>query len=580
MKSISFKLTLIMLCVMLLGIATTVGVSLPISSSTITDESLSKIWSETGRQALIMDEWLVYQKATVSALAPALSQIHDYSKENLYNIFSAVLQANSVYQDVYMGFPDNTAVMGSGFPIENEYSWWRATERSWYQVAMEDTDRAGITSLYVDVATGDLCITVSHAVKRDGVVLGVVGIDILVNVLQDQVFASTLDATGFSMLLDSSGDILIHPDKDYAPNDKGEFNNLRTVKGGAYADLWKKISASDESNKYTDAKGTVQYYTSSTLDSTGWHMVTVLPAKVISQPITHLIFIVIPIAFVILLLTALIIYLIIRSLINRPLTNTTEMLHQVSESIDSAAIHLTAASTSLAEASSEQAASIEETSATMNETAAMVQQTVNNTFQAKELTDDAGKTMMEVLNREDELVKSMNDLNVSSIEISKVVSTISDIAFQTNILSLNASVEATRAGESGRSFMVVAEEVRSLAQRSSQSASDTDVMVRNNQSLTGQSMNNMNLVTRMLGEVGKKAQNTAVLLNDISVASEEQLRGIQQVNIALSDMEKATQASAAISEQSATAATNLQDQTDHLRQVYEDIYRLVNGGKR
>jgi len=256
------------------------------------------------------------------------------------------------------------------------------------------------------------------------------------------------------------------------------------------------------------------------------------------------------------------------------------MLHQVSESIDSAAIHLTAASTSLAEASSEQAASIEETSATMNETAAMVQQTVNNTFQAKELTDDAGKTMMEVLNREDELVKSMNDLNVSSIEISKVVSTISDIAFQTNILSLNASVEATRAGESGRSFMVVAEEVRSLAQRSSQSASDTDVMVRNNQSLTGQSMNNMNLVTRMLGEVGKKAQNTAILLNDISVASEEQLRGIQQVNIALSDMEKATQASAAISEQSATAATNLQDQTDHLRQVYEDIYRLVNGGKR
>jgi len=319
MKSIGFKITVIMLCIVLLGLTVTIGVTTIISGNVITHESLSKIQSETGRQALIMDEWLTYQKATVSALAPALSQVNDYSKQNLHSIFNAVLSANNVYQDVYMGFPDNTAVMGSGFPIENEYSWWKATERSWYQVAMVDTNSAGITSLYVDVATGDLCITVAQAVKRDGAVLGVAAIDILVNILQDQVFASTLDSTGYSMLLDSNGDILIHPDKEYAPNDKGEFNNLGTVKGGAYSDLWKKISAAEGAYKYKDAKGTTKYYTCSTLGATGWHMVTVLPEKVITQPITKLILVVIPIAVVILILTALIIYFMVRSNVNRPL---------------------------------------------------------------------------------------------------------------------------------------------------------------------------------------------------------------------------------------------------------------------
>ena len=328
MKSIGLKITLIMLCVVLLGIAATVGVAIVISSDTITTESLGKLRSETGRQALIIDEWLVYQKATVSALGPALSQINDYSKESLFPMFSAVLNANSVYQDVYMGFPDNTAIMGTGYPIEEEYHWWKATERSWYKAAMVDTSKAGITSLYVDVATGDLCITVSHAVVRDGEVLGVVAIDILVNVLQDQIFAANLEDTGYTMLLDSNGDILIHPDKEYAPNEKGEFNNLDTFKKGVYSGLWKKITAADDSYKYKDATGLSKYYTSSTLDATGWHLVTVVPEKIITQHITHVILIVIPVAVAILVLAGFIAFFVIRNLVSKPLVTLSAFMHK------------------------------------------------------------------------------------------------------------------------------------------------------------------------------------------------------------------------------------------------------------
>jgi len=154
-KGIGFKLTAVMLCIILLGILITTGVATAIAGNAITNESLGKAKSETGKQALILDECLMYHKATVASMAATLSHVGDYSKEYLYGMLHEVLIRNSVYQDVYVGFTDNTAVMGSGYPIEEEYAkGWKATERGWYKLAMTDTDNAGITSLYVDTATG------------------------------------------------------------------------------------------------------------------------------------------------------------------------------------------------------------------------------------------------------------------------------------------------------------------------------------------------------------------------------------------------------------------------------------------
>jgi len=213
----------------------------------------------------------------------------------------------------------------------------------------------------------------------------------------------------------------------------------------------------------------------------------------------------------------------------------------------------------------------------MNETASMVRQTVENTFLAKELANEAGKTMLAALEHAEGLIKSMDNLSKSSSEIDKIVATISSISSQTNILALNALVEATRAGGIGRSFMVVAEEVRALAQQSSQSANDTGVIAKNNHVLTVKSVDDSKAVSKIMGEVGEKARKTTELLNEISTASEEQSRGIQQINTALSEMEKTTQSNAAISEESSASATELQSQTVNLQQVYEDIRTLVYG---
>ena len=334
MKSIGMKITIIMLSVILLGIIITVGISTTISGNTIINESEDKVRSETQKQARIMNEWLTNHKTAISTAAAMLSQMDVTKSESLRSLFKAILDGNPVYQDVYMGYPDNTAIMGSGFAIEELYDVWRATERGWYQVALADTNSVGVTDLYVDTSTGDLCITVAKAVKHGNEVVGVVAIDILVNFLQDVVFSADVYGSGYSMLLDASGNIFIHPENDYAPDADGTTQNLATVKNGVYADLWNKITVADDVYKHVDATGVSKYYTSSKLDATGWHLVTVVPANVVTQTITSVMLIVVAVTIVILIVAAIIIFITIKAQISAPLAPATAFFNKAGHTGD------------------------------------------------------------------------------------------------------------------------------------------------------------------------------------------------------------------------------------------------------
>jgi len=335
MKSIGIKITIMMLCVILLGILITVGISTIISGNTIINESESTVRSETDKQASVMSEWLTDHIASVRTAANAISQIDDYSEENLRPILKAILDGNRVYQDAYIGFPDGLAILGSGNSLEEAYaSGWKANEREWYTLALANTNNVGITSLYVDTVTKDLCITVSRAVMKGNQVVGVVAIDILVNFLQDIVFAADMNGLGYSMLLDTNGDFFIHPNSDYAPDAQGNFKNLGTVKNGVYAELWREISTSDGIYQYRDAEGVPKYYTSSTLDTTGWYMVSAMETSVVTKPITTVIIIVIPITVAILIIAAILIFLVIKRQISAPLEPITAFFNKAGHSGD------------------------------------------------------------------------------------------------------------------------------------------------------------------------------------------------------------------------------------------------------
>lgn len=269
--------------------------------------------------------------------------------------------------------------------------------------------------------------------------------------------------------------------------------------------------------------------------------------------------------------------LMIVSMITKPIQHAIDGLNMGTEEVSSAASQVAAASQQLAEGTSEQAASVQETSSTLEETSSMVHQNRENTQEAATLAKQA-KQYAEQSNVEmGKMSTSMTELKNSSNEIAKIIKVIDEIAFQTNILSLNAAVEAARAGDAGKGFAVVAEEVRNLAQRSAQAAKDTAVIIESNINLSDGSVDIANTVRTSVESIGIQAAKVSDLLDEISVATDEQSQGVDQINKAVSQMEIVLSANAQTAEEAASASKTLEDQAVNVKEIVNSLIVLVDG---
>ena len=228
--------------------------------------------------------------------------------------------------------------------------------------------------------------------------------------------------------------------------------------------------------------------------------------------------------------------------------------------VSSASGEISRASQSLAQSSSELAASIEETSATLEEISSMTKRNAESAGNAREIANqtrtaaETGATGMQ------SMTSAMDAIKISSENTAKIIRTIDDIAFQTNLLALNAAVEAARAGEAGAGFAVVAEEVRSLAQRSTQAARETTEKIQDSIQKSEHGVSISAEVAKTLGEIVTRARRVDELVAEIAAASKEQSTGVDQVVTAVSQMEKVTQSTAASAEECASAAEELNAQ--------------------
>lgn len=231
----------------------------------------------------------------------------------------------------------------------------------------------------------------------------------------------------------------------------------------------------------------------------------------------------------------------------------------------------------LAEGTTQQAASIQETSSTLEESASMIHQTTQNTKEA----DNLARQTKEAANKGNvemrDMLGSMEELKKSSSEIGKIIKVIDEIAFQTNILSLNAAVEAARAGDAGKGFAVVAEEVRNLAQRSAQAAKDTAVIIESNISLSEKCLKITEQVNGSLNEINDETRKVSELLNEISTASQEQEIGINQINQAIGQMETVLQNNASTAQDSASSAEQLSTYSDSMKQIVNALIAYIEG---
>ncbi len=251
-----------------------------------------------------------------------------------------------------------------------------------------------------------------------------------------------------------------------------------------------------------------------------------------------------------------------------------------SDQVRNASAQVAATSQSLAEGASEQAASLEETSSSLEEMASLTKRNAQSAEKVNALGKEARTAAEKGASDMQAMSTAMADIKSSSDEIAKIIKTIDEIAFQTNILALNAAVEAARAGEAGMGFAVVADEVRNLAQRSAQAARDTAGKIESAITKTAQGVAINATVAGGLQEIVVKSRQVDELAAELATAAKEQSQGIEQVNIAVSQMDRLTQSNAASAEESASAAEELSAQAVALRQELDDLAHLAGVERR
>jgi methyl-accepting chemotaxis protein len=256
-----------------------------------------------------------------------------------------------------------------------------------------------------------------------------------------------------------------------------------------------------------------------------------------------------------------------------------QSLSEGAEQVASASGQVSSASQSLAEGATEQAAGLEETSSSLEEMSAMTKQNADNAQQANVLAAEAKKAANNGAEAMSRMSSAINSIQKSSDETAKIIKVIDEIAFQTNLLALNAAVEAARAGEAGKGFAVVAEEVRNLAMRSAEAAKNTSAMieesVKNSKNGVDISVEVAKVLTDIVASIGK----TTDLVAEIAAASQEQARGVDQVNTAVSQMDKVTQQNAANAEESASASEELSAQAASMKEIVSELVVLVGGSQ-
>jgi len=253
-------------------------------------------------------------------------------------------------------------------------------------------------------------------------------------------------------------------------------------------------------------------------------------------------------------------------------TNLRGLVSQIKDSSASVALaadEISQGNTELSSRTEQQAAALQETAASMEQLTTTVK---SNTVGAQQTADSARETASLARSGEADVQRmseTMNAISLSATKVRDITAVIESIAFQTNILALNAAVEAARAGEEGRGFAVVAGEVRTLAQRSATAARDIKQLIEQAveqvESGVEVAAGTGHSILKIVGMVGELAE----AMDNISLASSEQMQGISQVSIAVSQMDGVTQNNAALVEESSSASQSLSEQAHALRGMVE-----------
>jgi len=278
------------------------------------------------------------------------------------------------------------------------------------------------------------------------------------------------------------------------------------------------------------------------------------------------------------LIMCLVIYGCLARSVIKPLEKIIGGLDESADQAAAAAGQLSAAGLSLSEGAAEQAAATEQTSASLEEISTMARQNADNAGRCDQLMQEVTTVVAKANESMSAQAGAMAAIARASEETSKIIKTIDEIAFQTNLLALNAAVEAARAGAAGAGFAVVADEVRSLAMRAAGAAKDTAVLIDGTLRKVKEGEALAARTDKDFAEVAAKTGKVGGLVSEIAGASHEQMRGLEQVNMAIAEIDQVTQRTSANAEESAGASEELNSQAGQLKDFVGNLVTLIKGG--
>ncbi|SMF30230.1 methyl-accepting chemotaxis sensory transducer with Cache sensor [Desulfovibrio gilichinskyi] len=475
----------------------------------------------------------------------------------------------------------------------------------WYQVPLHSGKNYLVDPTEYDFdGTKVTLVSACVPIRKKGVVIGVAGVDMSVEHMVKLAESITPFGTGYGFLMSQSGEVVSHPNsgyigkniKDILPSEDSQ-RIMATLDTGKTAVMYLKKNGEEYEMVITPFA----------VGGTGerWCLAVALPMSKVLAASNKVVGLSVAMSIGAILILIFIVYLLARSIVSpiragvafsqqiasgnlnasleinqndeigQLASDLTGMGHKlrsvvsnVRESVEqvaSGSSELSSTAETLSQSATEQAANVEEVSASMTEMASNIIKSTENALETEKIAlrsaEDAEKGGTAVAHT----VQAMR-------QIAEKISIIEDIARQTNLLALNAAIEAARAGEHGKGFAVVAAEVRKLAERSGQAASEIN-------DLSASSVAVAESAGEMLNKMVPDIQRTAELVQEIAAASSEQNSGAEQINRAVGQLDQVIQqiASAAeemsaTSEELAGQAANLQDTMSFFTVDETDVY--------
>ncbi len=372
--------------------------------------------------------------------------------------------------------------------------------------------------------------------------------------------------TGYVCIFDKEGMLISHPDSNLMMH-----NSLQDTPWGS------EILGRGEGLIKYDYEGHSRVASFKQTGEQGWIIAAVIDAVEVKRPVWRLANYNIIVTLLILGLATGIVFL-ASGLATRPIRNITASLKLIADQFTNASRQVAQSSQQVAQGASTQAASIEQSTSSLEELASMSRQNADNALHASTLSVQTSDGLTKTAEAMTRLMQAMESISQSGSEVAKVAKAIEQIAFQTNLLALNAAVEAARAGEAGRGFAVVADEVRNLAQRASEQARATSDLISDSSGRISEGTRQAAESNQSLQAILHDVQKVVDLNNEIAASNREQARGIAQMSQAMADIDKIVQLNSSNSEESASSSQQLLAQAKEMKTYIKNLEEFVLGG--